>query len=71
MGQFHVSRAWDYIRMSAEMDAVTKVGGGDVALRRISLGIVCFLVFFVNFPLTQITLVQQASRQVIISDTEG
>jgi len=57
--------------MSAEMDAVTKVGGGDVALRRISLGIVCFLVFFVNFPLTQITLVQQASRQVIISNTEG
>jgi len=57
--------------MSAEMDAVTKVGGGDVALRRISLGIVCFLVFFVNFPLTQITLVQQALRQVIISNTEG
>ena len=71
MGQFHVTHTWDCIRMSAEMDAVTKVGGGDVALRRISLGIVCFLVFFVNFPLTQITLVQQASRQVIISDTEG
>ena len=71
MGQFHVSHTWDCIRMSAEMDAVTKVGGGRCGSSPNQLGIVCFLVFFVNFPLTQITLVQQASRQVIISDTEG